>query len=149
MTYYYDDGDGHHEITLKRGSPEWANHDCPDIYEVGSGWMLSNGLIIETGMEEEMPLICEFMRKSFIAYYKKYNPEKVPADDPRVNGFLGNFITSNLRFKSIEWLHEVAPWTKDYADAAWEQKAKKLQRDILDAYADTRKFHSITNIRND
>lgn len=148
MTYYYDDSNGHHVTTLKKGAPEWCNHDNPDIWSEEGG-MLANGLIIEGGSEDELMLVCNFIYKSAVACYKKYYPQISNPENPKENGYLSNFITSNLRFKDLEWLHHYAPWTKEYADQEWEARAKKLQRRMLEIYAGTAKFHSITDIRND
>lgn len=80
--FYYENGDGKHRITLKKGCPEWVNSDCPDIlYDDGSVLFHCsfNGVddlplfAIEDGTAEKL---VEFIKASDKAFKKKYQWEE-------------------------------------------------------------------------
>lgn len=142
--YYYDHA-GIHKLTMRRASAHWPNHDMPTIWGF-DGTRINDGHVVEGGTEEEIKLFCEFAKKSFILCYQTFYPDKMPCNDPSVNGYMKYFIRDNLKFRTLEWLHEYAPWTIPYATEEVFREARELHRKELEIYAKT---SSMADIRND
>lgn len=63
------------KLTLKRGSAEWFNEDCPPI-EAESGNRIFSSFISETHVDENLRLpIYRFIRASHKLFCKKYGYE--------------------------------------------------------------------------
>ena len=98
MRFYYMDGERKVYLTLKKGSPEWCNLDCPTIKLEGDpsrwpGWNVLHYLILEDGNDEFYPLVRSFVKKSSEAFYRKF-----PDMRKDRNGFLENFDNGILKY---------------------------------------------------
>jgi hypothetical protein len=77
MKYYFEDYKGKHYITLKKGSAEWINSDCPDILmEDGSYIVHTGGLngwyALPMQDIQLLRLFRNFVLKSDKSFCKKY-----------------------------------------------------------------------------